>query len=265
MQRKRVITLVILAAVAGCTTTSSSGRLSVDPRPETDSVRAGLVRGGALYDRWWVVLEADAPQGDHPLWSQRPDTESNSRSGPDTWRCKECHGWDNRGVAGAYGSGSHRTGFAGVADAASRPEAEIVTTILEGHGYAAVGLSEQDARNLARFINRGLIDTSALIDAGGKFTGSPAAGKALFHEPITGKDACADCHGQDGLESPWDDQEFDDFPGLVARKNPWELLHKVRFGQPGTEMPAAAMAHLNPDQLADLGAFLQTLPEKPGD
>jgi len=260
MQRKRSITLVILAVVAGCTTTCSSGRLPTDPEPGTGRVSDGVVRGGALYDRWWEVTGTDAPQGDHPLWSQRPDTVSNNRSGADTWRCKECHGWDYRGVAGAYGEGSHRTGFAGVANAASRPNAEIVATILEGHGYAAVGLSEADARDLAQFINRGLIDTSTLIDASGKFTGSPQAGEALFHEPFIGEDGCADCHGQDGLESPLNDQEFGDFPGLVARKNPWELLHKVRFGQPGSDMPAA-MLHLTPTQLDDLGAFLQTLPD----
>ena len=264
MQHKRIITLVILAAVAGCTATSSTGRFGAETTPEADIYSDQLVRGGALYDRWWIVLDADAPKDDHPLWSQRPDTESNSRSGATTWRCKECHGWDYRGVAGAYGSGSHRTGFAGVAEAASKTEEQIVATILEGHGYAAVGLSEQDARDLARFINRGLIDTSTLIDANGKFTGSAEEGTSLFHDPIVGEDSCTDCHGEDGLESPWDDPEFDDFPGLVARKNPWELIHKVRFGQPGTEMPAV-LRHLSSDQLADLGAYLQTLPEKPGD
>jgi len=38
-----------------------------------------------------------------PLWATQ---SSNTRSGKDTWRCKECHGWDYMGVDGAYGSGS---------------------------------------------------------------------------------------------------------------------------------------------------------------
>ena len=56
----------------------------------------------------------DAPEEDHPLWATQ---DSNTRSGDDTWRCKECHGWDYKGKAGAYASGKHFTGIKGVLDA----------------------------------------------------------------------------------------------------------------------------------------------------
>src|SRR3990170_2753794 len=69
------------------------------------------VRGGLLYDQWWAVLGQDAPEGDQPLWVTQ---DTNTRSGADTWRCKECHGWDYQGADGAYGSGSHFTDFPGV-------------------------------------------------------------------------------------------------------------------------------------------------------
>src|SRR3989304_6104209 len=59
------------------------------------------IRGGLLYDQWWDVLEVDAPAEDQPLWGTQT---TNTRSGADSWRCKECHGWDYKGVDGAYGS-----------------------------------------------------------------------------------------------------------------------------------------------------------------
>src|SRR3989304_10438538 len=68
-------------------------------------------RGGQLYDEWWAVLGTEAPAADQPLWATQT---TNTRSGGDTWRCKECHGWDYKGKDGAYGSGSHLTGFFGV-------------------------------------------------------------------------------------------------------------------------------------------------------
>ena len=45
------------------------------------------------------------------------------RAGADTWRCKECHGWDYAGKDGAYGSGDHRTGIVGVLGTAMTPSA----------------------------------------------------------------------------------------------------------------------------------------------
>ncbi|MGE5123820.1 MAG: hypothetical protein ACM3H7_04830, partial [Acidobacteriaceae bacterium] len=68
-------------------------------------------RGGRLYDNWWVEAGVDEPTSDQPLWASQT---TNTRSGSDTWRCKECHGWDYKGADGAYGSGSHMTGFPGV-------------------------------------------------------------------------------------------------------------------------------------------------------
>ena len=84
--------------------------------PPQGFLDADAARGGALYDKWWKVagVTATEPTGDHPLWASRPDMQSNTRIGSVTWRCKECHGWDYKGVDGAYSSGSHRTGFAGI-------------------------------------------------------------------------------------------------------------------------------------------------------
>ncbi len=48
-------------------------------------------RGGRLYDKWWAETGADAQIVGQALWAMQ---SSNIRSGDDTWRCKECHGWD---------------------------------------------------------------------------------------------------------------------------------------------------------------------------
>jgi thiosulfate dehydrogenase len=214
------------------------------------------VRGGALYDGWWSVTGAAEPTGDHPLWASRPDTASNTRTGADTWRCKECHGWDYKGVAGAYGSGGHKTGIVGVLDTAKTP-GEILAYLKDpaGHAYGSV-LGDEELANLAVFVTEWTVDTASYIDAGGRFTGTATAASGTFMM------TCSLCHGPEGLNTmpPGSTAAFEEFPGLIANENPWEFLHKVRFGQPGTMMPPQAMV-LGPQQLADLGAFVQTLPQ----
>ena len=66
---------------------------------------ADAAQGGRIYDKWWLAVfgGVPAPTIDHPIWSQQM---TNMRSGADTWRCKECHGWDYKGVDGIYGDTS---------------------------------------------------------------------------------------------------------------------------------------------------------------
>jgi thiosulfate dehydrogenase len=244
-------------ALAFCLSSVSCG----DEKAEEgdDSVTGDAVRGGALYDSYWSVpgvLSSAAPTTNHPLWATRPDMASNTRMGPDTWRCKECHGWDYKGASGKYGSGSHATGFPGVLGT-TRSAADIAVMLADpaGHNYGAV-LSETDRNDLAAFIATRLIDTATLIDAAGAFIGGDTAmGK------VTYDGTCAVCHGADGLnQTPTGSAGgFEDFPGFIANDNPWEFIHKVRFGQPGTAMgPQDAVLDLA--KLNNLGAYSQTLP-----
>ena len=64
-----------------------------------------IARGGQLYDKWYGVLGRQAPGDTHPGY-----TAEGKKKGSSTWRCKECHGWDYRGAAGAYSKGSHYSG-----------------------------------------------------------------------------------------------------------------------------------------------------------
>ncbi|MFQ5489734.1 MAG: hypothetical protein ACE5GE_03330 [Phycisphaerae bacterium] len=224
---------------------------------------ADLVRGGALYDKWWAVASVAEPTDDHPLWATRPDMDSNTRTGADTWRCKECHGWDYKGVNGAYGSGSHRTGFSGIDGAASGDGQAVFDRIKTDHGYGDAGLSDADIWDLTRFVIEGQIDTDDIIDDQGAFTGDTANGQTLYEGGIGGQAACAVCHGDDGLSiPPGGGDDFSEWVGLLSNDNAWEFLHKVRFGQPGHAMPAAADGDPPLSDLADLGAYSQSLPQE---
>lgn len=217
---------------------------------------ASASRGGALYDKWWAVAGATAPTEDHPLWANRPDQDSNTRTGSDTWRCKECHGWDYKGVNGAYGSGSHRTGINGIFGTMLSAQ-DVFDAIKNTHSFGTMtALSDDDIWDLAKFVLEGQIDTNSII-TGTAFNGSAAAGMSTYDA------TCASCHGADGLSlPPGADADHDDWVGKIAKENPWEFQHKVRFGQPGTSMPAQ-FGLLSLDQVADLSAHSQTLPTAP--
>jgi thiosulfate dehydrogenase len=225
------------------------------PPAEEDPVEfteADEERGGALYDKWWSVLDVDEPTEDHPLWAERPDLESNTRTGSDTWRCKECHGWDYLGVDGAYGDGSHKTGFPGIAGTTLAPQA-LFDLLAGDHGLSDAGLSDDDIWDATRFTLTAVVDVDDFI-AGDAFSGDVDAGEDVYGT------ACLACHGADGLTPPpGADEGFDDFVGAIAVDNPWELLHKIRFGQPGSDMPPQ-FDLLSDTELADLGAFAQSLP-----
>ena len=196
------------------------------PNPDATT----LAKGGLLYDKWWKIADdATEPTTDQALWSTQT---TNTRSGGDTWRCKECHGWDYQGVDGAYGSSSHTTGFGGVYDAVSLGVEEIKSILMGGsnadHDFSDV-IDDDSLTTLAEFISGGgVIDVSVLIDLETKevIDGDVANGMILYDA------TCAVCHGADGTAQ-------DHAIGEVANDNPWETLHKIRFGHPGTAMPAA--------------------------
>jgi len=217
---------------------------------------ADLIRGGLLYDKWWKVNDGTEPTSDfNPIWSSQ---STNARSGADTWRCKECHGWDYIGLEGRYSSGSHYTGFKGVWNARN-DHMEDVFDAMEGmggdHDFSAV-LSETDLADLTKFIREGLTDMSLYIDGNGQATGNTASGKDLFNSN------CSSCHGLDGdaINFHGDEHEVQAI-GWLANDNPQETLHKIRWGHPGTAMPSAVVdGGLTNNQTGDILAYAQTLP-----
>lgn len=221
---------------------------------------ANVSRGGALYDTWWAVTGAAEPSSDHPLWAARPDSTSNTRKGSITWRCKECHGWDYKGVGGAYGSGSHRTGIRGIFGTTKTAQ-EIFDLVKTSHSYGSAGLNDASIWDVVKFVLQGQVDTKTIIDTNRKFTGNLAKGESLYSSGIGSNTSCKTCHGIDGLTPPPDYPTFTEYPGLLANDNPWEFQHKVRFGQPGTTMPGAVAGGGTLQDVADVSAYCQTLPK----
>jgi thiosulfate dehydrogenase len=213
-----------------------------------------VTRGGAYYDNWFEALEKEAPAATHPSYPA-----GGRQSGADTWRCKECHGWDYKGVEGAYGTGSHFTGIKGIDRLAGMDPASIIATIRDPqHGYTAEMLPDSAVAKLALFVSRGQIDVDQYIDrATKKALGDAGRGNQLYRM------ACYACHGPDGRRINFASASEPEFVGTLARDNPWELLHKIRNGQPGTPMIALnGVSTLSiRDQVAIL-AYAQTLPVK---
>ncbi len=215
------------------------------------------IRGGLLYDKWWTPLGLDAPEDDQPLWATQT---TNTRSGADTWRCKECHGWDYKGADGAYGDGSHFTGFIGIFQLAGGDPTEILAAMQGAtnpdHDFSTV-MDEQALTDMALFIAEELMDYAEVIDADkAAIGGDVAEGKVLFQE------SCADCHGPEGTAIDFKANVLKtETISAIANGNPWEFFHKMRFGQPSeSDMPPAIDAGWSVEEQAAVLAYAQTLP-----
>ncbi len=210
--------------------------------------------GGILYDKWWVALGLDAPEDDMPLWATQ---DTNERSGADTWRCKECHGWDYAGVDGAYGSGSHMTGFAGIMAAADMSADELVGwlngTANADHDFSAY-MDEAAMDLMVAFMQDGTFDMAPYINDDKTVNGDAALGEGLYAQ------GCTRCHGDDGKNIIFGDESEPEYVGTISNDNPWEILHKITNGQPGTHMTQGREMGWSIEDLVNLLAYAQTLP-----
>lgn len=261
MKKMLVLTGVLLVAaviLAACGSQVTAAPVVEQPTEALAMLElvGNVLRGGLLYDNWIRVLGVDAPEGDQPLWATQ---STNERSGTDTWRCKECHGWDYLGVDGAYGSGSHMTGFAGVYQVAGQDANEILV-FLQGstnpnHDFSMY-MNEQDLIDLALFLSEYQFDSGSFIDENKMAVGGDADnGMAIF------EGNCIDCHGPQGAAINFSDEGSPEYVGTIALDNPWEFFHKARFGQPGVDrMPALVDVGLDDAEYTDLLAYAQSLP-----
>jgi thiosulfate dehydrogenase len=194
-----------------------------------------------------------------PAALEDPDHQHPHRGG-DTWRCKECHGWDYKGKDGVYGSGSHQTGFPGILNAATMSPEEL-TAWLDGtknpnHNFSSYMTADDFARLIA-FIQKDVVDKSAFINADKTIVGGDAAhGKQLFDS------VCKVCHGDDGKTLNFGDDAAPEYVGTVAADNPWEFFNKATVSQPGEAMPAGWNLGWTLQDIIDLMTYAQTLPAK---
>ncbi len=208
-------------------------------------------RGGQIYDEWWAVIEGGEPKGTNPAYPK-----AGKKKGSTTWRCKECHGWDYKGVDGAYGKGSHFTGIKGVRGVVGIDPGRIHEIIQDKtHSYVTKSLPHSAMEKLSLFLSMGQIDMGTYIDSATKKARGDAKRGAQFFQTI-----CANCHGFEGKEINFGKKNEPEYVGTVCAENPWEALHKIRFGQPGVGM--VSLSVLKVQEQVNILAYCQTLPVK---
>ncbi|MDO8687297.1 MAG: hypothetical protein Q7K41_01775, partial [Dehalococcoidales bacterium] len=196
-----VVALVVglgLLLVAACAAPKEESPPVAPAAPATPAVEpkataASLARGGTIYDKWWKAAEgATEPTGDQSLWATQT---TNTRKGTDTQRCKECHGWDYNGKDGAYGKGSHLTGFTGVYTAGTTKTKAQLLQIMKGgnnaqHNFSTV-MGEAALQDVVNFLSEGLIDDTKYID----YATKKPIGANVAHGTELYTSTCAACHG----------------------------------------------------------------------
>jgi len=250
--KKTILSLIILFSISLFIASCEDDEVDKSFAEENWSA-ADQVRGGLLYDKFWKVNGTTEPTTDFdPTWSTQ---STNARTGSDTWRCKECHGWDYIGDSGRYSEGSHYTGFSGVYATSSHDIDAIFDAIKDedgDHDFSTV-LSDDDVLDLTKFIKDGLIDISLFVDANGAAIGDSTNGATLYNSN------CSACHGADGNTIDFDDDDGDQGVGFLANDNPQEILHKIRWGHPGSSMPSMVGSGLSDEDSGDILTYAQTL------
>lgn len=206
---------------------------------------AAIARGGRLYGDWIKETGRSAPREVHPAW-----TGPAPASPGDTWRCRDCHGWDYQGKDGPAARVSP-VPAGGMALREGAPPAAIMAILTDDtHRYGGK-LTIRDLSDLAAFVSQGQFRMGWAIDPD----------KASFHGRGEGygdhyQTLCASCHGATGTAvrtmSPL---------GRMVRENPWRALHNVLNGHAGESMPP--MRVFPPDMAAAILAYVEnTLPNE---
>lgn len=244
MKIKFVCTLIFL--LFSFTTTADSNYSNPDI----------IAEGGRLYDKWWEEYDLSKPSSTHSAYPRL-----GKQSGANTWRCKECHGWDYRGAEGAYAKGSHFTGIKGLTSAKHKSINQIVTILKDKtHHYNDVML-DFGLKRIANFIKQGQIDISPHLNKKTKrANGNSQRGKEFYN------DTCKECHGSDGRERNFKNDKNPEYIGTISQKNPWETIHKIRNGHPGAFVMGDPMPNMNGklslQEQIDLLTYMQSLPIK---
>jgi thiosulfate dehydrogenase len=215
------------------------------------------VAGGLLFDNWPVVTGV-LPEGEHGLWGIQ---STNSATGAATWRCSECHGWDYKGAGGEYASGEHYTGFPGLVEFSRVLTQTQVLEFLHGgvdarHDFTN-WLTDEQMLDLSAFVKTEIINLATYVDYE---TLKPRGGFDAERGKLLYGRTCTACHGTGGSNVDLGDPGEPLTLSAYAKVNPFETIHKTRFGQPGVPgMPATEERGWSTvDVIAVLG-YLQSL------
>jgi thiosulfate dehydrogenase len=205
---------------------------------------SAISRGGLLYDRWYKVIGTEKPNYTHPAWP----SSNKDKNGATTHRCKSCHGWDYKGRNGSYATGKYKTGIPGIQYFSGGDKREVLGILTNKLHDMGSWLTAKDLDDLALFVVKGQFDFTKFISVETNLvrSGDSNSGAEYYNT------VCAKCHGAQG------DLIKDMTPiGVIAHKNPWEVLHKIINGQPGEKMPS--MRAFGITVVMDIMAYVQTL------
>jgi thiosulfate dehydrogenase len=223
--------------------------------PEVPSEAWTLAAGGRIYDNWWDALDREKPEGTNPAY---PVSVNKEQSGPGTWRCKECHGWDYLGKDGIYSKGGHFTGIKGINGAIGKPVEEIGKTLRDAnHPYTTEMITDEEIQRVAAFVSRGQVDMRSFIDYETRTvnTGDKERGRAIFQT------TCAACHGFDGRLIDWGEDGAHNYVGTEAAELPDEVMNKILNAHTGVQMINLRAFPLS--DAIDVLAYAATLPLEP--
>jgi mono/diheme cytochrome c family protein len=272
IMRNRVLLALALAGsfllltLPGCSDTTGPGNGNGNGNGNGGDppgfLNADGIIGGRMFDRFWASETG---------WDFGANEDHFSEFS-DFYRCKQCHGWDLLGNAGAYISRSPRTTRPNVAPvnlkehAAEHTAQELFDEIMESTGRrnldadlasydpatnSTVGdrmpnfsefMTDAQVWALVKFLKEEVLDTDELYDyttSGSYPTGSWTSsnigkdGNAANGNALYADAGCAFCHGQDGKQIIVDGSYS---VGSFFRQKGNEAQHKVKFGQLGTQM-----------------------------
>ena len=209
-------------------------------------VVASVANGGRLYDDWQVHTGGQRQALAHPAY---PPKANYANVANETWRCKECHGWDYKGDQGQYAKGNHATGIIGIRAMAGADPAKTMAILRSTSHYFGAVLKHRDLQDLANFVSYGQVDMDPVIEPKtGLSRGDASKGRDHY------RTMCTSCHGSDGYFVA------KRHLGKVSRSDPWHSLHNMLNGHPDDTMPA--LRELAPHVTRDILAYIQTLPER---
>lgn len=245
---------------AGC-----PGAVPNDGLPPQGFVDADGLKGGQMYDKFWAS-ETGFDQNDPNL--------AIIQASSDFFRCKQCHAWDRLANTASYidrGPRTSRPNVSGVmlvtvsdthspqelfdeiktGEGAPRrdvdadlstydPDVPSTTTLGNQMPNYSQILSDEQIWDLVKYLKEEAFDTTELyeITTEGVYPtgsrtfsdvgrdGDPFNGDALYASK------CAGCHGANGTNIDLEGRSI----GAFAREKPYEMWHKVKFGQLGSSM-----------------------------
>jgi len=217
--------------------------------------------GGIMYDKFWAT-EAGFDQNNTNI--------ATLKAYSDFFRCKQCHGWDGLGTAGSYNNRAPKTTRPNVSSinlyqiAQTKTYKELfdamkltagrrdisydlstydpTTNNVEGDKMPNYNQLLTDAQiwDIVKFMKESIFDVSGLYNA--TYTGSYPTGTATYtNVGLDGNEAngntyytanCESCHGTDGKTITLEGMSL----GKFIRSKPYEVQHKVKYGQLGTAM-----------------------------